>query len=61
MYLMVCTIPEIAHVVGVMSRYLSCSGMMDWETVKWILCYLKGITNAHLEFRRNDRRLMGYP
>jgi hypothetical protein len=60
MYLMVCTRRDIAHTISVVSRYLLCPGKMHWEAVKWILCYLKGTTNACLEFGRNDERLTGY-
>jgi hypothetical protein len=28
--------------------------------VKWILRYLKGTTNAHLEFERSDAKLTNY-
>ncbi|GAA0152795.1 hypothetical protein LIER_37562 [Lithospermum erythrorhizon] len=34
MYAMVCTRSNIAHVVGVVSRYLSNSGRYHWEAVK---------------------------
>jgi hypothetical protein len=60
MYLMVCTRPDIAHAVSVVSRYLSCPGRVHWEAVKWILRYLKGTANVHLEFGRSDANLMGY-
>jgi hypothetical protein len=60
MYLMVCTRPDIAHVVSVVSRYLSCPGRVHWEAVKWILRYLKSTTNAHLEFGRSNAKLTGY-
>jgi len=50
MYLMVCTRPNIAQAVSVVSRYLACPGRRHWEVVKWIFCYLKGTINAHLEF-----------
>ena len=36
MYAMVCTRPDIAHAVGVVSRYMSNPGMEHWEAVKWI-------------------------
>ena len=42
MYAMVCTRPDIAHAVGVVSRFLSNLGKEHWEAVKWILRYLKG-------------------
>ncbi|TQD95783.1 hypothetical protein C1H46_018622 [Malus baccata] len=39
MYAMVCTWPDIAHAVGVVSRFLSNPGKDHWEAVKWILRY----------------------
>ncbi|GJX23943.1 retrovirus-related pol polyprotein from transposon TNT 1-94 [Tanacetum coccineum] len=42
MYLMVCTRPDIAYVVSIVSRYLANPGKNHWEAVKWILKYLKG-------------------
>ena len=47
MYVMVCTIPNIAHAVGVVSRFLSNPGNEHLEGVKWILRYLKGISKMH--------------
>lgn len=37
MYLMVCTRPDIAFFVGKVSRYMSNTGKVHWEAVKWIL------------------------
>jgi len=59
MYLMVCTRLDIAQVVSVVSRYLACLGRGHWEAIKWIFRYLKGTTNAHLEFGGNGI-LTGY-
>ena len=59
MYLMVCTRPDIAQVVSVVSRYLACPGKGHWEAVKWIFRYLKGTINAYLEFGGNEI-LTGY-
>ena len=42
MYTMVCTRPDTAHAVGVVSRFMSRTGKQHWEAVKWILRYLKG-------------------
>ena len=50
MYAMVCTRLDIAHAVGVMSRYMSRPGKQHWEAVKWILRYLRGSTDACLYF-----------
>ena len=45
MYATVCTRPDIAHVVGVVSKYMNNPGKEHWMAVKWILRYLKGTTN----------------
>ncbi|CAL1413563.1 unnamed protein product [Linum trigynum] len=42
MYAMVCTRSDIAHVVGIVSRFLSNPGKEHWRAVKWILRYLRG-------------------
>ncbi|KAL8112467.1 hypothetical protein AgCh_019972 [Apium graveolens] len=42
MYVMVCTRPDIAHAVGVVSRFMSNPGREHWEAIKWLLRYLKG-------------------
>jgi hypothetical protein len=46
MYVMVCTRPDIAHVVGVVSRSMNNPGKEHWEAIKWILRYLRG-TSTH--------------
>ena len=44
--MLVCTRPDIAHAVGVVSKYMNNLGKEHWEAVKWILRYLRG-TNTH--------------
>lgn len=51
-YAMVCTRPEISHVVSVVSRYMACPGKEHWQAVKWILRYLKGTANVGLTFSK---------
>ncbi|GJZ86393.1 zinc finger, CCHC-type containing protein [Tanacetum coccineum] len=41
MYLMVCTRPDIAYAVSIVSRYLASPGKNHSEAVKWILKYLR--------------------
>ena len=50
MYVMVCTRPDIAHVVGVVSRYMANPGKEHWEAVKWLLRYLRGTSSTSLFF-----------
>lgn len=50
MYAMVCTRPDIAHVVGVVSRYMSHPRIEHWNAIKWILKYFRGTSNKCLHF-----------
>ena len=45
MYAMVCTRPNIAHVMGVLSRYMSKLGKEHWTVVKRMFRYLGGTTD----------------
>eukprot|EP00253_Pinus_taeda_P034672 PITA_34672 len=40
MYVMVCTRPDIAHAVGVLSRFISKLGKEHWTTMKLVFRYL---------------------
>ena len=60
MYAMVCTRPDIAHAVGVVSRYMNNLGKEHWEVVKWILRYLRGTSNHALCFGGSETVLQGY-
>jgi hypothetical protein len=46
MYAMAFTRLDIAHAVGVVSRYINNPSKEHWEVVKWILKYLRG-TSTH--------------
>jgi hypothetical protein len=48
MYVMVCTRPDIAHAVGVLSRYMSKPEKEHWTTVKRVFRYLHGTTSYGL-------------
>ena len=60
MYTTVCTRPDITHVVGVVSRYMSRLGKQYWEAVKWILRYLRDSLNTCLCFTSANLKLQGY-
>ena len=60
MYAMVCTRPDIAHAVGVVSKFMSRSGKEHWEAIKWILRYLKGSLDTCLCFTSASLKLRGY-
>ena len=42
MYAMVCTRPDIAHAVGVLSRYMSKLGKEHWTAIKRVFRYFHG-------------------
>lgn len=60
MYAMVCTRPDIAYAVGVVSRFLLNSGKDHWAAVKWILHYLRGTSKMCLCFGNGKPLLEGY-
>ena len=60
MYAMVCTRTDIAHAVGVVSRFLENPEKEHWEAIKWILRYLRGTTRDCLCFKGSDPILKGY-
>nr|GFC02455.1 retrovirus-related Pol polyprotein from transposon TNT 1-94 [Tanacetum cinerariifolium] len=58
MYLMVCTRPDIAYAVIIVSRYLANPGKSHWEAVKWIVKYLRGTANVGLIYETNRNNHM---
>ena len=62
MYAMVCTRPDIAQSVSVVSRYMSNPRKRHWEVVKWILRYLKGASDVGLTFQKDGGgiSILGY-
>ncbi|MCO5556292.1 hypothetical protein L7F22_009838 [Adiantum nelumboides] len=60
MYAMVATRPNIAHAVGVVSRYMSNPSKAHWEAVKCILRYSKGTQSKCICYGKSDLKLQGY-
>ncbi|GJZ85500.1 retrovirus-related pol polyprotein from transposon TNT 1-94 [Tanacetum coccineum] len=60
MFAMICTRPDIAHAVGVVSRYMAKPGGEHWKAVKRILRYIKGTSDVALCFRDSDLIVKGY-
>ena len=61
MYFMVCTRPNIAYAVRVVSRYLSNTGKDHWIAVKWIFRHLRDTSKVCLCFRNEKLMLEGFP
>lgn len=60
MYAMVSTRPDIAHAVGVVSRYMHNPGKEHWNAVKWILRYLAGTSSYSLCYGGETLDIQGY-
>ena len=60
MYAMVCTIPDIAHAVVVVRKYINNLGKEHLKEAQWILRYLRGTTSHALCFGGLDIVLRGY-
>ena len=62
MYATVCTRPDIAQTVGLVSRFMANPGKMHQEAVKCIFRYLRGTPNHGLVFggRERDFSLVGF-
>eukprot|EP00253_Pinus_taeda_P032649 PITA_32649 len=60
MYAMVCTRPDIAYSMGVVSRFFANPGKQHWQEVKWILRYLKGTSHYCLCFDHDETMLEGF-
>ena len=60
MYVMVCTRPDIAHIVGVVSGYMANPGKEHWEAVKWLLRYQRGTSSTLLCFGKGKVTLQGF-
>ncbi|CAM8974914.1 unnamed protein product [Rhodiola kirilowii] len=54
MYAMVCTRPDIAHGVSIVSRHMANPGKYHWQAVKWLLRYIKGTLGKGLLFGKEQ-------
>eukprot|EP00253_Pinus_taeda_P026484 PITA_26484 len=55
MHVMVCTRPDIAHAVGVLSRFMSKPGKEHWTTEKQVFRYLCGTSDYGLCYQGRPR------
>ena len=60
MYAMICTRPDIAQTVAVVSRFMADPGKEHWNVVKRILRYIKGTSNVALCFGGSEFIVNGY-
>ena len=55
MYIMICTRPDLAHVISVTSRYMADPGKEHWNDLKWILRYMKYTRDWGIVFNGCDK------
>ena len=61
MYAMLCTRPDVSHVLSLTSRYPSDQGMGHWTTIKNILKYLKRTKDMFLVYGGDEELVVkGY-
>ena len=62
MYAMVCTRPDVAQAIIVVSRYMANPRKQHWDAVKWILSYLKGSWQQRIMFEKQKENVgvLGY-
>ena len=62
MYMMLCTRPDLAHSISVLSRFMADPGRDHWEALKWLLRYIKGSINEGLVYKSSKAgvTLVGY-
>jgi len=60
MHAMICIRPDIAHALGLVSRYMNKPCKEHWEAIEWIFRYFKGTATHELCFRGSNNVLQGY-
>ena len=63
MYAMVCTRPDLAQAMSIVSRFISDPGESHWDALKWIIRYVKGSIDIGLIYDQkmnNSDLVVGY-
>ncbi|KAL3623658.1 hypothetical protein CASFOL_032474 [Castilleja foliolosa] len=55
MYAMVCTRPDLAYSLSILSRYMGNPKRVHWQAAKWLMKYIRGTMNVCLCYRKSDR------
>lgn len=53
-FAMVCTRPDIAYSVGVLSRFMANPGKAHWEAAEWVLRYLRGTSGYSIYSKSSE-------
>lgn len=63
MYSMVCTRPDMAYGLSIVSMFMSKPGATHWQAVKWLMRYIRGSVNRGIEYRKQTKhedKLVGF-
>ena len=63
MYAMVCTRPDLAYAMSIISRFIADPGEEHWNALKWIFRYVKGTLDLGLIYKcksQNKDEVVGY-
>ncbi len=61
MYAMLCTRPDLAYPISVLSQHMANPSMEHWMAVKWIFRYLQGSLQMKLQFgATSSKEVLGY-
>lgn len=55
MYGIVCSRPNLAYGVSIVSRFMENPGQVHWEALKWVLRYLNGSLKSGLKYTRSTQ------
>lgn len=56
MYPMVCSRPDLAYAMSVVSRFMADPGKAHWDALKWVFRYVNGTTNYGLLFEKSEKQ-----
>ena len=60
LYLSVCTRPDIAHAVGVLTKFMSAPTSTHWQAAQAVLRYVAGTAQHSLVFGTSTANIIGY-
>lgn len=59
-FAMVCTRPDIAYTVGVLSQFITNPEKVHLEATKWVLHYLRGTNDYAITYSKSSSPIQGY-
>ena len=57
MYSMVCTRPDLAYAISLLSRLMSNPSREHWFAIKWFLRYISSLTNVGFLYKKNNEAI----